>query len=476
MSQREHHTLPPLPEQLQVAINEGWEQEILPQLPTDYEQQAEQFKAFVRRTEIKRAADLLRALLAYVLCAPSFRQLGAWAVLVGLANISHVAWRKRLRQAHAWLLWLLCELLALTVAPSDSQESRVQRVLLIDATRLKELGGSGDDWRVHLGYDLLAGRLVGVRVADRHTAEAFELFLLGPGDLVVADRGYSRRGQWAYALLRGAQVVVRLAVHQVPLLDEQGQRLDVVAWLKEVSSGTHSRRVVFEHQGQRFSGRLIACALSQEAAERARAKARKKASKHQRALKAETLFLAGWLLLFSSLPSERWSDEQVLTLYRARWQVELVIKRMKQVLKLAQLRGQTAVTNEATLLALLVCWALQQQEAQQARHVLLQARQLVALVSAAEQDEPHPEPAQGANEGPVSSWMLTALCVQTLRVVVQGYWTLARLRACLPQLRRFVRGSPRQRQQQESTIRDLLAAHSAQMGSGSSLVFSYSSA
>jgi len=66
--------------------------------------------------------------------------------------------------------------------------------------------------------------------------------------------------------------------------------------------------------------------------------------------------------------------------------------------------------------------------------------------------------------------------VQTLRVVVQGYWTPARLRLCLPQLRRFVRGSPRQRNQQESTIRCLLAAHYGQTEVGSSLVFSCSSA
>jgi hypothetical protein len=55
------------------------------------------------------------------------------------------------------------------------------------------------------------GRLVGVRVADRHTAEAFELFVVGPGEVLVADRGSSRRSQFAYALQRGADVVVRLA-------------------------------------------------------------------------------------------------------------------------------------------------------------------------------------------------------------------------------------------------------------------------
>jgi len=479
MPQQQHHTLPALDEQLQAVINEGWEQEVLPQLPADYEQQAKTLKAFVRQRQIKRVADLLRAVLAYVLCAPSLRHLGSWAVLIGLANLSHVAWRKRLRQARAWLLWLLCELLAVTSLPTSQTATSVPRILLIDATRLKEPGGSGDDWRVHLGYDLLAGRLVDVRVADQHTAEAFALFVLGPADVVVADRGYSRRSQWAYALLRGADVVVRLAVGQVPLLDEQGASLDVVAWLQAAPSAIQSRWVAFEHEGRRFVGRLIASPLSPEAAERARAKARRKASKQQRELKEETLFLAGWLLVFTSLPIERWSDAQVLELYRARWQIELVIKRMKQVLKLVQLRGTTALTNEAILLALLVCWALQQQEAASARALLQQGaaavQGLTAPATASVEPLRAPTVLESA-EAPVSSWLLTSLCVQTLRVVVQGYWTPARLRVCLLQVRRFVRGSPRQRNQQESTIRCLLAAHYGQTGADSALVFSCSSA
>src|SRR5438132_13824439 len=104
----------------------------------------------------------------------------------------------------------------------------------------------------------------------------------------------------------------------------------------------------FEYEGCRFAGRLLACSLPEEAAERARAKERKKAAKQQRQLKDETLYLCGWLVLFTSLAAPQWTDSQVLALYRARWQVELVIKRMKQQLKLAQLRGQTASTNEAT--------------------------------------------------------------------------------------------------------------------------------
>jgi len=370
-------------------------------------------------------------------------------VLIGLANLSHVAWQKRLQQARPFLLWLLIQLLAIPARPYSVEATRI---VLIDATRLKEPGGCGDDWRVHLGYDLLAGRLLDVKVSDRHTAEGFTLFDLQTGDVVVADRGYCRRGQLAYVLESGAQLVARLAVFQVPLLDELGLPLDVLAWLKERGNGQHSCLVAFEHEGCRFAGRLIACSLPEEAAERARAKERRKASKQQRQLKEETLYLCGWVLLFTSLPTTTWSDEQVVALYRARWQIELLIKRMKQLLKLAQLRGQTALTNEATILALLLAWSLLQPEVAYARQVLTQAvEQWESAHRSAAAVKPT-EPLATSPQPTVSSWTITALCVQTLRQHVQGFWTFARLQVCWPFLLRFL-SHRRRRQHQESSIR-----------------------
>jgi hypothetical protein len=473
MPHHTHDTLPPLSTQLQALIEQGWEQEVLSQLPAGAAQQARTMGAFVRARGLSCVGDLLRGLLAYVLCAPSLRQLGAWAVLIGLANLSHVAWQKRLRQARDWLLWLLIELLAVTAsAPAVAQ----RRIVLIDATRLKEPGGCGDDWRLHLGYDLLAGRLLDVHVSDQHTAEGFTLFDLRPGDLVVADRGYCRRGQLAYVLQAGAHVLVRLAVFQVPLLDEHGQPFDVLAWLKARGSGHHRCSVAFEHAGRRFAGRLIACSLPEEAAERARSKQRRKANKQQRQLKEETLYLCGWFLLFTSLAATDWSDEQVLALYRARWQIELLIKQMKQLLKLAQLRGKTAVTNEATILALLLAWALLQPEVASARELLTQAVQQWGQAHGLAQPITPAVPLAAACQPTVSSWTITALGVQTLHQHVQGFWTFARLRRCLPDLQRFLCSRRRQRDHQESTIRRQLLVHLGMSDLDSSLLFSCSSA
>ena len=104
------------------------------------------------------------------------------------------------------------------------------------------------------------------------------------------------------------------------------------------------------------------------------------------------------------------------------------------------------------------------EQAQWARAVLSQAQQqLASLQAPAAENEATQQGPAALREGAVSSWVLTALCIQTLRVVVQGYWTPTRLRVCLPHLRRFVRGSPRRRSHQESSIRRSLTT---QLGIG----------
>jgi hypothetical protein len=68
-----------------------------------------------------------------------------------------------------------------------------------------------------------------------------------------------------------------------------------------------------------------------------------------------------------ALDAGTWTPADVLYIYRARWQVELVLKKMKQLLRLNQMRSTHLASVEATVRALLVAWALHEDTTTRAR-------------------------------------------------------------------------------------------------------------
>ncbi len=436
MPVRTHHTPSPVVPQLSNQLTDAWTTDVVPRLPAALDTQARALKAFQRPRGIRCPSDLLRGLLAYVLETTSFRLLGIWAVVQGIADISDTAWRNQLRKANPWLLWLLGELLAAEVACAPDLALRQRRICLVDATRLRQIGGTGDDWRAHLCFDLLAGRMAQVCVTDRHTAERLRHFAVKKGDIYVGDSGYGYRNNLAYVHAKQADVVLRIHPATFPLEDAEGRPFDAFSWLLSKHATLVEWQGFCRHQGQRIAVRLVASKIPPDKVAKAQARKKRAAKKRGRKLTSKTLVLAGWWLLITTLDARDWPATEIVRLYQARWQIELVFKRLKQLLRVATLRGKHPETLEPTIRALLVAWALEEQVAAEVRALL-------------------PTGARSPSS-PASSWLLASLSVQTLRQQVRGEWTLTRIQACLPRLVRFLVSSPRKRCQQEAELRQWL--------------------
>lgn len=455
MSSSIHDTEMAAPRQGVSWNEEDW-QGLLKRLPSNWQEQAVKLKAWQRVRKLAQVSDLLRALLVYAACGYSFRQLGLWATLVGVGCLSERAWRKRVERAQEWIAWLLGALIGSQASPGWLP--RISgRILLVDGSRLKVRAGSGEDVRMHCAYDLQAGRLVQVEVTDRHHAEGLHHFALRQGDVAVTDAGYQLGSSVQQGQAQGAYGVHRVSHHQVRLEREDGHKIDLKRLVKHQKYGTVSEYRVWVwdalHQ-ERFAIRLVISLLPRKQAMQARARKQERL-RRKKGTKANLApaWWAGVMLIGTTLPQESWSAQDVVKLYRARWQIELLFKRLKQGLRLHLLPVQLWERAQAYVHLCLIVWALQEQEAQALSELLAGLLNEPEVGQLDEPVEDEPEPPLWV----ISHGGLARCELETLQTLLRGSWTRQRLRDCLPALQRYLVCRQRQtRLSQETQVQHWL--------------------
>lgn len=317
---------------------------LLQDLPLELIDSAREFRAFTRARKIKTPQELLRVVLLYCGLDQSLRTVAGNLTLLG-ERITDSSVMTRLKACEPWVKALLPPLLPplppLPLLPPG------YRLSVIDGSSIEAPGADGTDYRLHLRLDLVTLTFLELVITDVHTAESLRHFSLKAGDIALVDRGYCQPAALVEAHQQGADWIVRWN-SGIPLWTPTGEEVNLVATLKQLPPTqaimTQAVQVGPAGSAERVAATRHACRLPEAQANAARRRCRRQAQKKGKTLKAATLYLAGWVIVVTTLDPAVWTAETILALYRVRWQVEIAIKRWKSLLDVGRLRAKAEGT------------------------------------------------------------------------------------------------------------------------------------
>jgi hypothetical protein len=229
------------------------------------------------------------------------------------------------------------------------------------ATLAKLYPGCGGDAseanvKLLLRYEYLRSQFVPVLLvpgkrSDQGLAGALPA-LLKTNELLIADKAFVKVSALREIAQAGAYFLLpwprSLGLWRGPTDGASGppSALDVAALLRATSE-TEPRvcwpAVSLGAQAEAPVVRVVAFRLSAASASRARAGLREAQRKQGRTPTKDALELAGWLILFTNAPEEKLPTQALAYLYRVRWQIELVFKQCKSVLRIEVTEARTNI-------------------------------------------------------------------------------------------------------------------------------------
>lgn len=322
----------------------------------DLEASARRHKALQRRRGVRSAEALLHLALLYGPGGLSLRCVASHATEAGIAELCDVSLLDRLRNAGDFLNDVLVHLLAHRRGEA-SAEGGLQ-LSLVDGSSISLAGSDGSDWRLHARYEPARGGFTDLMVSEASSAEALCCVAVRRGDVLVQDRGYARLRNFSHARRAGADFITRIGWRSVNLFHPSGERFNLIAALSPAAAAVQEHSVRIGAGADAVAARLIIARNPPEATLRQHRRLRRKASRKGRSTDPRTLQAAGFMMLLTSLPRTRAAAEEVVRLYRLRWQIELAFKRLKSLGGLDELPAFDPRLARSWLLAHLIAAVL----------------------------------------------------------------------------------------------------------------------
>lgn len=199
-------------------------------------------------------------------------------------------------------------------------------------------GASEAGIKVDAMFELTAGdwKLQFKDAASADTGAA--LLSVPPGSLWLRDLGYFQLGDLGRIHDQGAYFVSRLKSNALLYAaDARGcAPLDLPKAAAGLREGECLDMRLFAGKDRRLPVRFIMLKLPEKAADAKRQRLRQDARKKGRKVTQEQLDLCGATMYVTNLPKGEWAPRQVAAVYAIRWQIEVMFKAWKSVLKVGR--------------------------------------------------------------------------------------------------------------------------------------------
>lgn len=306
-------------------------EELTKYLPDNWEKLAFERKAFTRARNLKTVEDLLALNMLYITNNGSFGLASSMMKLTRGISLNKNAAYKRIAASGEWLRSMAEELCKIQGATIEKPEFLGNKnVKLIDASdeATKE---KKTIWRLHYVFDLFNFSCASMMLTTNKTGEKLTLHKASKDDIIIADRIYCTISGIEHVLSNKGDFIIRFKSKAFCLYNKEGERINILDYLRPLKSLENTQIQCFYKSaaGELRPLRIVAMRKDAAAVEKSKRKLEQKASrKQEKEVQPDTAELNEYIVLATSL---NYTNEQILELYRARWQVERVFYRLKSL-------------------------------------------------------------------------------------------------------------------------------------------------
>ena len=305
-------------------------EELKKYLPANWQETCKSSGALVRARSIKTPEELLALNMLYISNDGSFQIASSTFRLMKKIPINKNATYKRIKASAEWLRVLASDICNMQNAIIPKPAFLKNKSVILADGSSETSKDNKTEWRLHYAFNLFNFENRGMELTKNTEGERLTRFKIHANEIWIADRMYGTIAGIEHVKKNGGDCVLRLRAKSFSVYDKSGKEIDLLDRLNHLDGLKNTKiECCYKVDGKLKPLNIVAMRKDDKAiADTIHRRTKELSKKERESMSAYAKKLNEYIVLATTL---NYSNEQILELYRARWQIECVFKRLKSL-------------------------------------------------------------------------------------------------------------------------------------------------